>query len=86
MPCAPVQSLADVLDDPHLIERGALTKVALERYGEVSLPSTPLRFRDVDPPPVALPRPAGADNHNVYGELLRLSPDDVAALADEGTI
>ena len=86
VPCAPVQSLADVLDDPHLIERGALTKVAHERYGEVSLPSTPLRFRDVDPPAVALPRPAGADNQNVYGELLRLSPDDVAALADEGTI
>ena len=35
--CAPVQSLADVLNDPHLIERGALAKVAHEGYGEVVL-------------------------------------------------
>lgn len=86
VPCAPVQSLADVLNDPHLLERGALARVAHEHYGEVSLPSTPLRFHDVDPPAVALPRNAGADNESVYGELLGLSAEDVASLQDVGAI
>ena len=86
VPCAPVQSLADVLNDPHLLERGALAKVAQEHYGEVTLPSTPLRFQDVDPPAVSLPRNAGADNESVYGELLGLSADDVVSLQDVGAI
>ena len=86
VPCAPVQSLADVLNDPHLLERGALAKVAHDHYGEVALPTTPLRFKDVDPPAVSLPRSAGADNLQIYGELLGLSADDVASLLDAGAI
>lgn len=86
VPCAPVQSLAAVLNDPHLLERGALARVAHEHYGEVTLPSTPLRFQDVDPPAVSLPRKAGADNESVYGDLLGLSADDVASLADAGAV
>ena len=86
VPCAPVQSLADVLNDPHLLERGALAKVAHEHYGEVTLPSTPLRFQDLDPPGVSLPRNAGADNVSVYGDLLGLSVDEVASLEDTDAI
>ena len=84
--CAPVQSLDDVLHDPHLLERGALAKLAHEKYGEVILPSTPLRFEGESPPPVRLPKAAGADNASVYGELLGLSESDVAALAENGAI
>ena len=82
--CAPVQSLDDVLNDPHLLERGALAKLAHDRYGEVVLPGTPLRFEGAQPPAVKLPRPAGADNAAVYGELLGLSAAEVAKLAAEG--
>ena len=84
--CAPVQSLDDVLHDPHLLERGALAKLAHERYGEVVLPSTPLRFEGASPPSVQLPRAAGTDNAAVFGELLDLSADQVAALASAGAI
>ena len=84
--CAPVQSLHDVLHDPHLLERGALTKLAHEKYGEVALPSTPLRFEGESPPPVRLPRAAGADNAAVYGEFLGLSEAQVEALAEEGAV
>ena len=84
--CAPVQSLADVLHDPHLLARGALAKLDQERYGEVVLPSTALRFKDVEPPSVKLPRDAGAYNEAVYGELLGLSAADVRKLAAEEAI
>ena len=84
--CAPVQSLHDVLHDPHLLARGALAKIAHEDYGEVVLPSTALRFADVEPPSVKLPRGAGADNEPVYGELLGLSAEDVRQLVAEEAI
>ena len=84
--CAPVQSLDDVLNDPHLLERGALAKLAHERYGHVTLPSTALRFEDVDPPPVALPRPLGADNESVYGTLLGLNRSTLEELTEAGAI
>ena len=76
----------DVLNDPHLLARGALAKLAHEDYAEVVLPSTALRFEDVEPPSVKLPRGAGADNETVYGELLGLSLDDVRQLAAEDAI
>ena len=84
--CAPVQSLHDVLHDPHLLARGALAGVPHPHYGEVRLPNTPLRFAGESPPSVRLPRPAGADNEQVYGELLGLASSAVAELAAEGVV
>ncbi len=84
--CAPVQSLGDVLHDPQLLQRGALAKLDHEHYGEVVLPSTPLRFEDAPPPAVELPRAAGADNATVYGELLGLKAAQVASLREAGAI
>ena len=82
--CAPVQSLDDVVNDLHMLERGALAKVQHPKFGEISLPSTALRFTDVEPPAPALPRELGEDNATVYGELLGLTPSEVGVLrADE---
>ena len=78
--CAPVQSLDDVVNDPHLLERGALSKVSHPKYGTVTLPSSALRFNDVEPPEVKLPRGVGADNDSVYGDLLNLSPEQIDEL------
>jgi len=78
--CAPVQDLADVLDDPHLLARGMLSKQMHPMLGEAVLPSTPLRFEGIVPPPLRMSRALGADNEVVYGELLGLSPNEVAQL------
>ena len=75
--CVPVRSLSDVLNDPHLIERGALQKLQHPSLGDVMIPSTPLRFADVEPPKAQLPRKLGVDNQRVYGEFPALSPADV---------
>ena len=84
--CAPVQSLDDVVNDPHLLERGALTKVSHPKYGTVALPSTALRFNDVEPPEVKLPRGVGADNDSVYGDLLNLTPEQIDELREAEAI
>ena len=84
--CAPVQSISDVLSDPHLIARGALQKLEHPELGSLMIPSTPLRFQGLTPPPVALPHAVGEDNEAVYGELLGLDPDDVANLKEASAI
>jgi CoA:oxalate CoA-transferase len=82
--CAPVQDLADVLDDPHLHERGMLTRVTHPLLGAAVMPSTPLRFEGIVPPALRVARDLGADNEAVYGELLGLSPNEIVRLrADE---
>jgi formyl-CoA transferase len=78
--CAPVQSLDDVVNDPHLLERRALSKVPHPKYGNVTLPTTALRFSDVEPPEVKLPRGVGADNDTVYSDLLNLGSEEIEEL------
>lgn len=86
IPCAPVRDLDDVLNDPHLIQRGALQRVAHPLYGEVMLPTTPLRFTDVEPIPPTLPRAVGASNKAVYGQLLGITEDELSDLRDRQAI
>jgi len=75
-----------VLDDPHLLARGMLSKQVHPMLGDAVLPSTPLRFEGIVPPPLRMSRTLGADNETVYGELLGLSPNEVALLRAEDAI
>ena len=50
------------------------------------IPSTPLRFQGLQPPPVAVPHAVGEDNEDVYGELLGLNADEVKALRESSAI
>lgn len=77
VPCSPVQTLTDVLNDPHLRERGMLKEVADEANRIMMLFGTPLQFRGVTPPDPSLPREIGQDNESVYGELLGLSKGSI---------
>ncbi len=86
VPCAPVQTLHDVLNDPHLAERGMLQEVADEHNRDLKLFTTPIRFDDVQPPDATMPRELGADNESIYGELLGLTPMEVNAFSDQGAI
>lgn len=84
--CAPVQTLEDVLGDPHLIARGALQKLSHPELGDLMIPSTPLRFQDVDPPKASLPSALGEHNESVYREFLGLSCEEIAELKNSEAI
>ncbi len=86
VPCAPVQSLDDVVNDPHLHARGALHRATHPVFGDVVVPTTALRIRDVEPPTPQFPRALGQDNAAVYGEFLGHSEEDVEALKEQGAI
>ena len=84
--CAPVQSISDVMSDPHLLERGSIKPVKRHDGKTLMLLNTPLRFKDVEPPPVAWPRALGEDNESVYQEFLGLDSDAVEGLKAAGAI
>jgi CoA:oxalate CoA-transferase len=86
IPVAPVRNAVEVMNDPHMHERGMLQRVNHPSLGSVILPNSPLRLHGsdrVDPVPSPL---LGQHNMAVYGEWLGLGADSVEALKRVGAI
>ena len=84
--CAPVQDLADVVNDEHMLARGSLVKRQHEAMGEIAQMQTPIRFRDIDPPVLTDPPTLGANTDEVLAELAGVSDEALAKLRDSGAI
>ena len=86
IPAAPVRNAVEVMNDPHMHERGMLQRVAHPSLGPVVLPNSPLRLHGadrVDPVPSPL---LGQHNREVYEDWLGLGADEVEALAQARVI
>ena len=74
IPYAAVRPPEALLDDPHLVERGFFVPIEHPGLGRsIPLPGAPFRLNDT-PWRVARPPGVGEHNHEVYGELLGMSP------------
>ena len=49
IPCAPVRTAPEVMNDPHMHERGMLSRIDHPELGEIIVPATPLRLHETDP-------------------------------------
>jgi CoA:oxalate CoA-transferase len=86
VPSAPVRTMGEVMDDPHLHERGMLLEIDHADYGRITVCRSPINFPDV-PKPVYRASPAYAvDNQAVYGELLGKNAQELESLRAEGVI
>ena len=86
VPCAPVRSLEEVVNDPHMHARGALQWVDHPAYGRIVLPNSPLRFEGSTQVALSPSGPLGRDNAAVYGGWLGLGEAEVDSLSREGVI
>jgi CoA:oxalate CoA-transferase len=84
--CAPVRDIGEVVNDPHLLGRGAVEWVEHPLYGRMPLPRSPLRFSGAPMPGIEPSGEAGCDNEQVYGDWLGLGREAVAELARERVI
>jgi crotonobetainyl-CoA:carnitine CoA-transferase CaiB-like acyl-CoA transferase len=86
VPVAPVLTVAEAVNHPHLRERGTVRTVRDRILGEIDLPGFALRFSEF-PKPLELDAPFLGE-HN--GEALRryagCSPDRIAQLEEQGII
>jgi len=86
IPSAPVRTLPEVGSDPHLFERGIVREVDYAPRGRVKTIGTPIKLSEHADPNVSSPPRLGEHTEEVLRELLRMSPDDIAALRGAGVI
>ena len=86
VPCAPVRDLAEVVNDPHMHQRGALQWQQHPELGRIPVQHSPLRFDGVELMTLTPSARLGANNADVYGGELGLSERELDLLKKEGVI
>ena len=69
VPCAPVRTLDEVVNDPNMHARGALEWQDHPQLGRIVVQQSPLRYDGVPPHPLTPSRELGADTERVLGEI-----------------
>jgi formyl-CoA transferase len=87
IPAGKVYRAPEMLADPHFQARDAIIELETERFGPIKMQNAFPRLSDT-PSSVRSPAPSTVGQHNaeVYGRLLNLNDDDLAALKASGTI
>jgi CoA:oxalate CoA-transferase len=86
VPTGPVNTMKDVVEDPHLRHRGYFVTVERDDTGPLTYPGAPYRFSQT---PWAIRRPAprlGQHNEEIYGGRLGVSRAELLLLGRTGTI
>ncbi|WP_017573586.1 formyl-CoA transferase [Nocardiopsis halotolerans] len=85
IPCGPIMSTREIIDDPTLRANGVVTTVEHPERGSYETVSSPIRLSD-SPVDVARSPLLGEHNADVYGGELGLSDEELAELASNGVI
>lgn len=80
VPCAPVLTVAEVADDPHLRHRGMIQDVEHTTLGTVSVPGCPIRLGDSPTPPMRSAPSLGNATDDVLTDLCGYTADRIEAL------
>jgi len=86
IPSAPVRDLIEVMNDPHMHERGMLEWIDHPELGRIVVPTSPLRYHGADKVPTVPSPDLGQDNAAIYGDWLGLSAEELAELTRDGVI
>lgn len=86
VPAAPVNTIADIFEDPHFKARGTMIEVEDTSGNPVTMPNVVPRLSET-PGKVETTGPLlGNATERVLGELCGLGADDIAALREKGVI
>lgn len=85
VPCAPVQTIDQVLADPQIAARGMVVEQDHPTLGRVRLPNLPFRFSTCDTSPKRVAPMLGQHNREIAAELGR-SPADIEAMIADGVL
>ena len=86
VPAGEVNSVGDILGDPHTAARAMVGSFDHPTAGSFPALRTPLREVRGEPPAVGVPPLLGADTDDVLAARLGLDPGQIAALRAEGAI
>jgi formyl-CoA transferase len=85
VPCGKVLDSVELLNDPHLRERGMVVTVNHPVRGEFTMPGCPVRLED-SPVDVKAAPLLGQHNGEVYAELLGMNAADLQRLKSAGVV
>ncbi|MER7543226.1 CaiB/BaiF CoA transferase family protein [Actinomadura sp.] len=86
VPAGRIYTAKDMFEDPHFAAREAIVRLAHPDFGELPMHNAFPKLSET-PGAVRHPGPAlGEHNREVYGGLLDLREDEIAALAERGAI
>jgi crotonobetainyl-CoA:carnitine CoA-transferase CaiB-like acyl-CoA transferase len=86
VPVAPVLSIAEAINHPHLRERRTVRRISDRVLGELDIPGMPLRFSEF---PEELPLQApllGEHNEEILRGYLAYTPEQIRQLESEGVL
>jgi crotonobetainyl-CoA:carnitine CoA-transferase CaiB-like acyl-CoA transferase len=84
--CAPVRTLDEVANDPHMHARGSLKWIDHPRYGRIVVPHSPLRFLGSELAPIEPSEDLGAANAAVFADWLGLGTAELEKLKREEVV
>lgn len=86
IPAGEVNTVREILDDPHMRARDVVTSFEHPTAGSFPAIRTPIRFTGFEQPQVGSPPLLGADTRQLLQHELNMSADAIDALRDEGVI
>jgi formyl-CoA transferase len=86
VPAGPINTMAEVFSDPHVLAREMLVEVEHASLGRIKLPGVPTRFSATPAEVRTAPPLLGQHTTEVLTELCGLSLDEVAELAAQGVV
>ena len=86
IPVAPVLSIEQAVNHPHLQYRRTVRRLTDRAFGEVDIPGMPLKFSEF-PEELSLDAPfLGEHNADILTQYLSYAPDQIQALESEGVL
>ncbi|MGF1649819.1 MAG: CaiB/BaiF CoA transferase family protein [Hyphomicrobiaceae bacterium] len=86
VPCGPINTIADVFDDPHVKARQTRRPLATGEEGAIDVVANPIRLSAHDTTAPSPPPRLGAHTREVLMGVLGLSDREIAALSDANVI
>ncbi|WP_174683072.1 CaiB/BaiF CoA transferase family protein [Bradyrhizobium mercantei] len=86
VPCAPIRTLNEMTNDPHLHERGMLQSFKHPEFGDITAAHSPLRFLDTPMVPLRASPRLGEHTDSVLGGLLGYDGAQIRIFREQGAV
>jgi crotonobetainyl-CoA:carnitine CoA-transferase CaiB-like acyl-CoA transferase len=86
VPCGPIQTIAEVFDDPQVLARNMVVTVEHPELGAVTTVANPIKFSSTAVQYRKAPPRLGEDTDTVLAEFLGLSDTEISALKERGVV